>query len=185
MATLSRPALQEWRDSAIALDLYEGGYWNSENTVSWLRQQSPSVWHELVRGFNWCNSGVEPLRAIVAFPNCDRATVMSIFALAGPDYYEDALAGGTELEEMSECDRDVIALLDAIKAGFEVGKYTKGLYRCVEDPKHWRDYYSTRRGESKPMRWNLPPRAFEATKGLDHEPAFVLYNDRFLRPLAR
>ena len=185
MATLTKAALQDWRNSAIALDLYEGGYWNPENTISWLRQQDPAVWHELVRGFNWCNSGIEPLRAVVAFPICDRATVMSIFALVGPDYYEDTLAGGTEVAAMSECDREVIALLDAIKVGFEAGKYTKGLYRCVEEPKHWGEYYSNRRGEGKPVRWHLPPRAFEATQELDHEPAFVLHNDRFLIPYER
>ncbi len=185
MATLTKSSLQQWRNSAITLDLYEGGYWNPKHTISWLCQQDPAVWHELVQGFNWVNSGIEPLRAIVEFPNCDRATVMTIFALAGPDYYEDALTGGTELGSMCECDREVIALLDAIKVGFEAGKYTKGLYRCVEEPKLWGDYYLNRCSEGKPVRWHLPLRAFEATGQLDHEPAFVLHYDRFLIPFER
>ena len=80
---------EQWRKDAVALDLFEGGHWNPENTIAWLRRQGPAVWHELARGFNWGNSGVAPLRAIIDFPKCDRATVMSVFALAGPDYYED------------------------------------------------------------------------------------------------
>ena len=118
---------EQWRNDAVVLDLFEGGHWNPENTISWLRRQGPSVWHELARGFHWGNSGVGPLRAIVEFPNCDRATVMSIFALATPDYYEDELASGKKPEVMDEPDRFIVAILDAISDGFSSGMYVGSL----------------------------------------------------------
>ena len=173
---------EQWRNDAVVLDLFEGGHWNPENTISWLRRQGPSVWHELARGFHWGNSGVGPLRAIVEFPNCDRATVMSIFALATPDYYEDELASGKKPEVMDEPDRFIVAILDAISDGFSSGLYMSARYRCIEDPEAWSDYYFKRQSEGKPCRWRLPRRAFEPTQGLHHEPAYVLQHDRFLIP---
>jgi Domain of unknown function (DUF4274) len=180
-----RAEYDRWFKESVVHDLYEGGRWNPANTQKWLSEQTPAVWHELALNFNWGSPGVEPLRAIVEFNDCDRATAMSVFALAAPDYYEGEFAEGKTLTDFDGIDREIVDLLDAIGDGFYSGRYNSDTYKCAEDPAGWEAFYKRRAAQGEPIRWRLPPRAFKPTQGLDHNPEYVLVLDQFRVPFDR
>lgn len=67
------------------LDTNKREYW----IIDWLSRQGPAEWHGYVERHQWDGESTAPLKWIVAQPDCDAATALTIFWMAEPDYYLD------------------------------------------------------------------------------------------------
>jgi len=177
MGQLSKQEIElrnKWREEGVVLDPYQGGFWNPEHTRSWIANQNADTLHDFALGFNWSSPGVEPLQAIIENPSCDRATAMTIFSLAAPDYYEATFVDD-KIAYQSSTDNAIICLLDAITSVFQNHGFASAKFKMHPEVNlaEWKEYYNNRRQKGEPIRWNLPDRAYQETEGLDHNPQFI------------
>src|SRR5271155_3928056 len=81
--------------------------------LAWLQESGPDEWHRWAVDWNW-DHGTELFWWIIAQPNCDRGTALSIYYTAQPDYFsryasiEDARAG------IFDAGDDVVGLMQEI-----------------------------------------------------------------------
>jgi len=79
--------------------------------LAWLEENGPDEWHRWAINWNW-DHGTDLFRWIVAQPNCDKGTALSIYYGMQPDYFtrfasvEEAKAGimdaGDEIVELAK-----------------------------------------------------------------------------------
>jgi hypothetical protein len=53
--------------------------------LAWLQENGPDEWHRWAISWNW-DHGTELFEWIIAQPNCDRGTVLSIYYASGVEY---------------------------------------------------------------------------------------------------
>ncbi len=171
---------QKWRSEAVVFSLYAGGSWNSDENVRWVEGLGADDWHAIACNYIWDSPDRRPLQAIVNRPDCDRATVMTIYAFASPNYYEDNLPIDEPFLSMN---LEIIKILDTISQNFRNDQYYKAAkFKCMEDPGWWRKCYEDRLKANKPTRWLLPDRAYAQTKGEPHKARYHFEHDEFLTP---
>lgn len=98
--------------------------------AAWLKENGPDEWHRWAINWNW-DHGAELFEWIIAQPNCDRGTALSIYYAAQPDYFcryasvEEALAADLGHGEIA-------ALMMKICKMWLEGAYPTYAYRPAE-----------------------------------------------------
>ena len=92
--------------------------------LAWLQENGPDEWHRWAIGLNW-DYGTELFEWIVAQPNCDRGTALSVYYGAQPDFY----AQYASVEEAGDAGNpDNVALLVRICEMWGKGAYQTYAY---------------------------------------------------------
>jgi hypothetical protein len=87
--------------------------------LAWLQENGPDEWHRWAVGLNW-GYGTELFEWIVAQPNCDRGTALSVYYGAQPGWYAQY---ATVEEALDAGNPDVVDLMTNICEMWGKGAY--------------------------------------------------------------
>lgn len=165
-----RARMAEWRSWPPVFDFTDAG----NDSVGWLRRQSPAEWHELVKGYTWESDDLSLLMCIADQPNADRATILAMLLDLDVTYYEGRKSLGGDPRAVFP---EMTALLDRIEAGFARGYYQSAAFGLVRERTQLdrTTAYLARLGRA-PI-WTLPARTWDALQGRSHKPRYV-YDSR-------
>ncbi|HEX4183054.1 MAG TPA: DUF4274 domain-containing protein [Caulobacteraceae bacterium] len=76
--------------------------------LAWLQENGPDEWHRWATSWNW-DHGTELFEWIVAQPNCDKGTALSIYYGAQPEFY--TRYASIEEAQADALDQEAIALM--------------------------------------------------------------------------
>jgi hypothetical protein len=98
--------------------------------LGWLQENGPDEWHRWAISWNW-DHGTGLFEWIIAQPNCDRGTALSIYCGAQPDYHSRYASVEEALAE-SPSGPEVVALMTRICEMWREGAYSTYAYRPSE-----------------------------------------------------
>jgi hypothetical protein len=134
--------------------------------LAWLKENGPDEWHRWAINWNW-DYGTELFEWIVAQPNCDRGTALSLYYTAQPDYF--SRYPSLEEAEADPIVEESIGLLKQICQMWRDGAYRSYAFRpswvAVEYLTQGED---AMRALAAAVPWDVPPEL--ATAGIQGEP---------------
>lgn len=168
--------------------LAEGVYMHPSNKVregeqaldEWINTLNAHTLHELAIRWNW-DAGHEILVSVLKHPDCDRATAMSLYALADPAYFETVSKKADDNDEGCQ-------VLNEIAKGFEDGRFRKGRLALDTDftLEELKEYRDERRTNGDLLFWDLPDRAFAPLSGRKHNPQYeLIHGDTLMYPFVK
>ncbi|MET1111583.1 MAG: DUF4274 domain-containing protein [Allosphingosinicella sp.] len=93
-----------------------------DSLIEWLGRAGPMEWHCAALTWNW-DDGLEPLRWIIAQPNCDAGTVIHLFAIAEPAYW-------SRYESVDAIEADSPYMMDSVRFMIEIcERWAAGQYK--------------------------------------------------------
>src|SRR5579859_2705680 len=99
--------------------------------LAWLKENGPDEWHRWAINWNW-DHGTEIFEWIVAQPNCDKGTALSIYYAGQPDYFT-RYASLEEAEAATADDvDDIVGMIKTICRMWREGAYPTYAYHPSE-----------------------------------------------------
>jgi hypothetical protein len=126
--------------------------------LRYLERGTPDDWYQVAWAWNWDN-GVEPLRWIVAQPQCDRGTALLVYWHADPRYVQRY----AERAEVPAHHRPVYDLVKDIERRYLAGGYTR--QRIAFDPRADAGHDWTKGQRGSPVARPLPAMMLEPSPG--------------------
>ena len=97
--------------------------------LAWLKENGPDEWHRWAINWNW-DHGTEIFEWIVAQPNCDKGTVLSIYYAAQPNFFGRYATVQEAITSLSG--EEVVPLMVHICERWRDGAYPNYAYRPSE-----------------------------------------------------
>lgn len=168
--------LERWELEAVA-----ASFTTVKAKAAWIAQLGSDCLHEFVLNFDWDAEDVVVLHAVIDNPACDKATAMTLYALAGPEYY-DALEDNKDGIDWAR-----VALLDKIYSRVEAFGFGPSQFIPGDEMILWKNYRDSTLAAGRPMRWVFSDHAFEGFGPHGHTPRYVYQGESrcFMTPFER
>ena len=105
---------------------------SEEDLLAWLQQAGPAEWHCCAATWNW-DQDLATLRWIIAQPDCDAGTAITLFARGEPSYYAQYPTMAA-LEADSGYMMDTVRFLIEICERWQAGQYVTYRFRPDQLP---------------------------------------------------
>lgn len=160
---------KRWEQEATIFETFSDTC-TADDLIQWINDLDAGSLHEYALHFNWDTSDWTPLEAILRHPDCDKATAITIYGLASPDFCERPsfdLDDTFDRRIFLEIDKLLTIILDRFRAGgFSTAHFspTEDVTRLKRD----RDIAR----ENGSIKWYLPDDAFVGFEGQPHNPKY-------------